>query len=130
MLQAETARHKSFDIKIGGLGAFPTLRRPRVVWIGVEAPPTLAGLQKSIEAETIRLGYSPEDKPFSPHLTLARIAHNATPDEINLVGEALMKAPSGEIGTIRVDAVRLFRSDLRPGGAVYTQLFSAPLANG
>lgn len=130
MLQSEAARHKSFDIKIGGLGAFPTIRRPRVVWTGVAAPPALAGLQKSIEAATIRLGYAPEDKPFSPHLTLARIAHNATLEEVNQIGEALLKNQSGEIGTMRVEAVRLFRSDLRPGGAVYTQLFLAPLANG
>lgn len=130
MLQSESARHKSFEIKIGGLGGFPTIRRPRVVWVGVEAPPALAGLQKSIEGETIRLGYAPEDKPFSPHLTLARIGHNATPEEVHQIGEALSKAPSEEIGTVRVEAVRLFRSDLRPGGAVYTQLFSAPLANG
>ena len=55
VLKDETLRHKPFEISIGGLGAFPNLRKPRVIWVGVEAPPGLARLQAGIETETRRI---------------------------------------------------------------------------
>ncbi len=127
ILRSEVSRHRQFEIRVNGLGAFPSIRRPRVVWVGVEAPPTLLSLQRSIEAETVRLGYAPEERPFSPHLTLGRVAHNATPEEVRKVADALTALKVGELGCAVVDHVCLFRSDLQPGGAVYTPLFSTPL---
>jgi RNA 2',3'-cyclic 3'-phosphodiesterase len=127
LLRSEVSRFRSFEICVGELGAFPSIRRPRVIWIGVEAPPTLTALQRAIETETVRLGYAIEERPFSPHLTLGRVAHNATPEEVHKVADILAKIKVGELGKAVVDHVRLFRSDLQPGGAVYTQLFSTPL---
>ncbi|HEY9087085.1 MAG TPA: RNA 2',3'-cyclic phosphodiesterase, partial [Anaerolineaceae bacterium] len=105
-----------------------SIRRPRVIWVGVEAPPTLAAMQRAIETETVRLGYAAEDRPFSPHLTLGRVAHNASPDEVRKVADTLVSVKVGELGRATVDSVRLFRSDLQPGGAVYTPLFTTYLA--
>ncbi len=127
MLQGEANRHTSFELTIGGLGAFPNARRPRVIWIGTEAPAELSVLQKAIEAETRRLGYPAEERPFSPHLTLGRIAQNARPDEIAQVARALGEMTVGTLGQVRVDRIHLFRSDLRPSGAVYTSLYDFPL---
>jgi len=127
ILQSEASRHKCFDVSIGGLGAFPSIRRPRVIWIGVQAPGNLLSLQRSIEAETLRLGYAAEDRPFSAHLTLGRVSHSANPEEIRQIGDMLDKFKVGFLGAIQVDRVRLFRSDLQPGGAVYTTLFTASL---
>lgn len=127
ILRAEVSRFKPFEIRVGGLGAFPSMRRPRVVWVGVEAPPTLQALQRAVETETVRLGYAAEDRPFSPHLTLGRVAHNATPDEVRKVADILVRLKVGELGTATVDHVRLFRSDLQPGGAIYTPLYTTML---
>jgi len=127
LLQNETIRHRCFEISIGTLGAFPTLRRPRVIWVGVQAPNDLVALQHSIEGETVRLGYIAEERPFSAHLTLARISHNATPEEVRNTGDMLSGMKVGDLGKVWVDSVCLFRSDLQPGGAVYTPLFTAPL---
>ena len=129
LLQAETARHHCFDIDVGGIGAFPTNRRPRVIWIGIQAPPALMALQHAIESETVRLGYAVEERPFSAHLTLARVSHNATPEEVRKTGDVLTGYKVGQLGIVQVRTVRLFRSDLQPGGAIYTPLLTAPLSS-
>lgn len=127
IVTVEANRVSGFDLSVDGLGAFPTLRRPRVIWVGVQAPPTLLALQRNIDTETQRLGYAPEDRPFSPHLTLGRLAHNATPDEIRQVGDTLATCKATISTTVHVKTVVLFRSDLQPGGAVYTPIHVASL---
>jgi len=128
MLGNESAHHPKFSFVIGGLGAFPNIRRPRVIWVGVDAPPELGNLQRAIEAETRRLGYPGEERPFSPHLTLGRISQNARPDEVVHVARALGEMRIGELGRVVVDRLHLFRSDLNPNGSVYTSLHSFLLA--
>ncbi|HZW03347.1 MAG TPA: RNA 2',3'-cyclic phosphodiesterase [Anaerolineaceae bacterium] len=129
ILHAEAARRRSFEFEIGGIGTFPNLRRPRVIWVGVQAPAELIGLQRSIEGEAIRLGYNPDGRPFSPHLTLGRVNQNATPQEVRQISDVLLKQPSEKLGKVTVDRVVLFRSDLRPNGAVYTPLATAKLGH-
>lgn len=127
MLQSEAARHKAFDLHISGLGAFPNLRRPRVIWVGSQGPAELNTLQKVIEAETRQLGYPSEERPFSPHLTLGRISQSARPEEVTQLAHALGEMQVGDLGTVHVDHIHLFRSDLKPSGAVYTALNSFQL---
>ncbi len=127
MLRGEASRHSTFSFSVGRLGAFPNLRRPRVIWVGMEAPGELSNLQKAIEVETQRLGYPAEERPFSPHLTLGRISQNASPDEVSHVAHVLGEMNVETIGQVEASQVHLFRSDLRPGGAVYTRLFSFDL---
>jgi 2'-5' RNA ligase len=126
-LQTEAARHPAFEFSVGGLGAFPSPRRPRVIWVGVEAPAELAGLQRGVETEMARLGYSPEERSFSPHLTVGRVTRNADPGELRSLSNLLETHKVGFLGVTRVQAIHLFRSDLQPSGAVYTCLYSAPL---
>ncbi len=127
MLLTETAQHPPFDIEIGNLGVFPDRKRPRVLWIGVQAPEALHALQRGIEAAAALLGYEPERRPFSPHLTIGRVNQRLTGEERQRVREALGNTHVGSLGRAVVEAVHLFRSDLKPGGAVYTPLFSAAL---
>lgn len=127
MLEAEAGRHAPFTFTVGGLGAFPNTRRPRVVWIGSEAPPDLGALQHAIDLETQRLGYPGEDRPYSPHLTLGRINQNAQPDAVAQLARVLGEMKVGLLGEVSVDAVHLFQSDLRPTGSVYTSLYRFPL---
>ncbi len=127
MIAREAETHPQFDLQIGGLGSYPTSKRPRVLWVGLHAPADLASLQKSIEAGASRLGYEQEERPFSPHLTLGRVRQNLSPAELPKIRAALDNIQLGNIGTARVDSVQLIRSDLQPSGSIYTRLFSAPL---
>ncbi|MCI0519948.1 MAG: RNA 2',3'-cyclic phosphodiesterase [Chloroflexi bacterium] len=127
LLAAETARHGEFEIQVSGLGAFPNTRRPRVIWIGIQAPDDLIILQRRIEEDAARLGYPAEERGFTPHLTLGRVARNAAIGDLRQIGEAIEAAKVGLLGASRVQAVKLFRSDLRPSGAVYSCLFAASL---
>ena len=127
MLQAEAKEHPPFELSVGGLGAFPNLHRPRVVWVGIQAPPELAALQSGIESKMEVLGYPREEHPFSPHLTLGRVTRNANNTEARQVGDVLGATKVGFLGVVRAGEVRLFKSDLKPGGSVYTCLFTAPL---
>jgi 2'-5' RNA ligase len=125
VLQTEAANHPSMVICVGGVGAFPKVRNPRVIWVGVEAPPELETLQRGIDIQTARIGYAPDQRPFSPHLTLGRVSRNASPQEIRKIGDVLKECKVGFLGVTRVNAVHIFRSDLQPGGAIYSRLFTA-----
>jgi 2'-5' RNA ligase len=128
MLKTESAGHHPFEISVGGSGAFPNSHRPRVVWVGVEAPPELAAVQNGIVNAMDRLGYHSEDRSFSPHLTLGRVSRNASPQDMRAISKALETTRVGFLGAACVQEICLFRSDLRPTGAVYTQIFCAPLS--
>jgi len=127
ILQAEATRHHPLEISVGGIGAFPSLHRPRVIWVGVEAPQELSNIQVGIEAEMARLGYAREERDFSPHLTLGRVSRNATPAEIRSIGNVLGALKVGFLGAASLAEVHLYKSDLNPDGALYTRLFSTPL---
>jgi len=127
MIKSEISSHNQFEISIGGAGAFPNNRQPRVIWVGVEGPQELLIIQNGIETAAARLGYVKEERAFSPHLTLGRISRNATSPDIKLISQILEKTRIGFLGATWVDQVHLYRSDLRPAGAVYTKIFSTPL---
>ena len=127
MLSVEVGQHAAFVLKFGGLGTFPNSRRPRVIWIGIQAPAELEALQHGIEAAAATLGYPSEGRPFSPHLTIGRVKQQVRAAGIQKIRSALEQTKVGALGTAQVSAVHLFKSDLKPSGAVYTKLFSAPL---
>jgi 2'-5' RNA ligase len=129
ILGSVVSTHHSFEISAGGLGAFPKIHQPRVIWIGLEVPPELLAIQHNLELETARLGYAREERQFSPHLTLGRVSRNATPAEIQRIAKVLETTKVGFLGATRVRTVYLFRSDLSPNGATYTRIFPAPLAD-
>jgi 2'-5' RNA ligase len=127
MLSAEAAQHSCSEMQVKGIGSFPNSRRPRVIWIGLQAPPVLESLQHSIESASARLGYGADEKSFSPHLTVGRVKQNLSAPEIQRIRAALEETQIGLLGIVQVDAVHLFKSDLHPSGSVYTKLFSAPI---
>jgi len=129
MLNAEVEQHRVFEMGFGGLGAFPNPKRPRVIWIGIQAPAGLEALQHGIEAAAATLGYPPEKRPFSPHLTIGRVKQKVSSSGIQKIRSVLEETQVGSLGSAMVTAVHLFKSDLKPTGAVYTKLFSAPLKN-
>jgi len=128
-LRQEVGRCQSFEIRISGLGAFPNTHRPRVLWTGVQAPAELAALAQAVESATVPLGFPTEDRPFSPHLTLGRVSQHASPDEVTAIGALIAKTVIGELGKAWVENLTLFRSDLRPTGAIYSAIDHPKLAN-
>lgn len=128
IIRAEAVDREEMVISLGGVGAFPKMRHPRVIWVGVEAPEELNSLQRGIDKQTARIGYARERRAFSPHITLGRVSRNATPDEVRIIGDVLCNQKIGFLGVARIREVHLYRSDLKAGGAVYSRLFSAPCA--
>lgn len=128
ILQAEAASHSTFEISVGGFGVFPNVIRPRVIWVGVEAPDELANLQRRIDMETARLGYAPDQREFTPHLTFGRVSRNASPKQVRKVSSILRNFNLGFLGAARITEVSLFRSDLGPDGAVYSKMYCAELS--
>ena len=111
-------------VRIRNLGFFPNARAPRIFWCGIDAP-GLAGLAAATDGATAALGMARETRPFSPHLTLARIK-----DRANV--EALLRAIAGlastEFGGFEARSFFLYLSQLRPSGSVYTKLAEFPLS--
>jgi 2'-5' RNA ligase len=129
MIQADVSNHHQFEISVGGSGAYPNIHQPRVIWVGVEAPQELSAIHNEIEATTARLGYAREERAFSPHLTLGRVSRNTTSQDVKAISQYLEKTRVGFLGATWIDKVHLYRSDLHPSGAVYTQIFSSSLKN-
>ena len=129
MLETEAGKHATFDATIEGFGCYPNARRPRIFWVGLEAPPSLASLHHDLSAAAARLGYPAEDRDFSPHLTIGRVRQNATATELQKIRAEVERLQLGELGTTRVDSIHLFKSDLLPTGSVYTKLFTAQLGS-
>ena len=117
-----------FRLEIGGLGAFPNMRRVQVVWVGIAGDlDRLQLLQKRVESKMAELGFPPEGRAFTPHLTLARVRDNATPDQRQALGQIIAGIKLESSLIVDVNSVSLMRSQLNPSGAVYTELHSFAL---
>jgi 2'-5' RNA ligase len=127
MLRQEAEAVPCFNIHLTGLGSFPSLKRPRVIYIGIQAPPATDALQRGIESASRRLGYESEERPFSAHLTLGRVKQNVTATDQQKIRRAIESTQVDLLGSARVDSVHLYKSELKPSGSVYTRLYSAPL---
>ncbi|MBC7188086.1 MAG: RNA 2',3'-cyclic phosphodiesterase [Calditrichaeota bacterium] len=115
-----------FEVSIAGVGAFPNFRQPRVLWVGIEEPTgRLKTLARAIEEELRPLGFPPEGRDFSPHLTLGRVKD---PRGVESVVRALQQA-NFAAGTFVAHEVRVMKSDLKPTGAEYTALHHIALSS-
>jgi 2'-5' RNA ligase len=118
----------TFDIQIGGIGAFPNLKRVQIVWMGLSGDLVkLDQLHMRIEANLIPLGFTAETRPFTPHLTIARLRNYASPEIRQKLGELITATPFEEQYTINVNTVYLVRSQLTPQGPIYSRIGSVRL---
>ncbi|HWR65694.1 MAG TPA: RNA 2',3'-cyclic phosphodiesterase [Bellilinea sp.] len=122
LLQAESTAYHSFSAEVASVGAFPNSKRPRVIWVGFQAPAVLNELVASIESAARSIGIQPEERGFSPHLTLGRVKKDASPADILNLGAALKSIDVGSLDGFSVTHFTLFRSDLRPQGPLYSVL--------
>jgi 2'-5' RNA ligase len=120
----------AFDLSLGGLGRFGKPDAPRVIWLGVEGNKTaLNKLQQTVEKALNPLGFPPENRPYSPHLTLARVPEFLGREERNALVRLLERytgSPEVQFGNFSIDEVVLMESDRRPDGAVYTPIIHFP----
>jgi len=108
-----------FSLAAGGVGGFPGLKTPRVIWVGIKECTALAELQKNIDERLVELGFEKEDRPFHPHLTLCRI--KSAPAG-RIVGKAASELAHEANVVFKADSFVLFKSELSPKGAKYSVL--------
>ncbi len=124
-LAAAAAEARPLALELKGAGGFPSARRPRVVWAGVGGEVVaLAGLAAGLGRRLAPLGFPPEDRPLSPHLTLGRAREGRGAPGL---GGALAQVASLEGAPWRAEALVLYRSHLSPAGARYQALDRFPL---
>jgi 2'-5' RNA ligase len=118
----------SLSLEIRELGVFPNPRRVQIVWVGVSGETEkLARIQQRIESKLERLGFPPEGRRFTPHLTLARLRDRATPDQRAKLGQLIAETEFDAAPSFKVDSVNLMKSQLTPEGPIYTRLSVAAL---
>jgi 2'-5' RNA ligase len=133
----EAARRSSsgiepFILHFAGLGAFPSERVPRVLWVGLRDDAGMASLRQlsaRLEHELVERGFEPEERAFSPHLTLARVRDGASTVDRRHLGDTLtrIQAEHQIKGRFDVRSLAVMRSDLGRNGPVYTPMARAPL---
>jgi 2'-5' RNA ligase len=109
-----------FAVKIQGIGAFPNPRYPRVLWAGItQGADRLQSIFNQLEPRLQSLGFVPDPKGFSPHLTIARVKSGRNKAEL---AKYITENANYEFGIIRAQCLRLKRSDLTPKGPIYSIL--------
>lgn len=110
-------------VRYGNIGAFPAMRDPRILWVGIEEPAgTLLRLRESLDGALVRLSIPREEKPFHPHVTLGRVRSRRGIDDLITA----MKSTTFESPPATLKELLLIKSELRPAGSVYTTLRTFP----
>ncbi len=119
------ATHGPVALKFHGLGFFPNERRPRVLWVGMDAPQSLIGLVAAVEAVLAGAGFARGEREFRPHLTLARSTSATASPQLR---EAIATLPARQFGMMDASTFHLVESRIKSAGPEYTTLESFPLA--
>jgi 2'-5' RNA ligase len=121
VIENTTGGVSPFSLRLGTLGAFPGTRRPRVLWIGVDGDvAALVKLQQEIERDLETGGFRMESRPYSPHLTMGRFRDPVKSSGLERTLENVKDVYQAK--SFLAEGLTLFKSDLKPGGAVYTAL--------
>lgn len=116
-VETATRGARPFQLPVSGFGAFPSVERPRVIWVGCEGVPALELLQHHVEREMERLGFAVEGRPFRPHVTLGRAKQDGSPARFRGL-PSIMDGLAYE-GDTPVRSLELMESRLGPDGAAY-----------
>jgi 2'-5' RNA ligase len=117
-----------FDIGVSGLGVFPDLKRVRIVWVGLTGElAKLEQFQQRIEAGLAPLGFPPEGRPFTPHLTIGRVRDYARPDDRLALGELIGGMSLDGEYKVGLNAVHLIKSQLTREGPIYSKISTVAL---
>jgi len=125
-LANEAQRVKPFSISFTKLGIFPNPKKPRIIWIGVDSPPILGDFQSKIESLASRQGILIEQRPFSPHITLGRISDRNSFLNIENLIFGINSINVSTIEKVNINSIKIFKSDLKPDGPIYTAIYNIP----
>jgi len=117
------APYSSFYIRITDVGCFPSGKRPRVIWVGMEESKSLINLYEDISNEMVKFGYKKEERGFTPHVTIGRVKSNRN------MGELLSRLEEFKVADFpdfEVRNIKLMKSELKPSGAKYYTLAEIP----
>ncbi len=103
-------RHAPFEARARGLGAFPDLEAPKVLWVGVDGSDPLAKLQRELESAMVDLGLEKEERPFHPHVTIGRVRESVALPDWN---------SSAELGASTLNEIIVYESRTHEAGAEY-----------
>lgn len=120
IVESQPAHH----VRLAGLGAFPSIRRPTVIWVGVDHAEVLCRLAEELELGLAPFGFVPEGRAFQPHLTLLRVK-SRPPEQLFAL---LAEEANAEFGMVPVDKIEFLQSELTRGGSRYTVLATFALA--
>jgi 2'-5' RNA ligase len=128
-LDGVASKQASFTVTTNGLGCFPTMKKPRVIWVGFakDEVARLGDLNRAVEAAIAPLGFPTEARPFSPHLTLGRVRKEASPAVAARVGEAVGAVKDVPRLADSIQAILFIKSELKPSGPEYTVLYHTGL---
>ena len=113
----------SFSLAAGGVGVFPGIKRPRVIWVGLGGQTeSLFAVQRQLEDNLAAIGFAKEKRPYKGHLTLGRFRQAVDPHTISRVIQEHADLKSEDF---TADRIILFQSDLKPAGPVYSELKTA-----
>lgn len=117
-----------FHLEVTEVGAFPNLRQPRVLWVGIKGEiDKLVAWQQRLDNGLVPLGFAREARAFTPHLTLARLREGCSPGDRRDFGEMVAKTPVEVSYKFNVTGLNFMKSQLLPGGAVYSRLAEVKL---
>lgn len=123
VMEELSKKFEPFELEVGGVGAFPNLRNPRVLWVGLGGDiDRLQVLHTSLEEKLIRLGFTKESRVFTPHLTLARLREHVSADQRHAFSDLISRRSVWLGCRFVVAAMSLMKSQLLPSGAVYTRM--------
>ena len=129
-LQSSIEASQPFTLTLGGLGAFPNMRRPRILWVGVQGDtePLSAMHRRLGQALNTAIDFTPEKRPYSPHLTIGRIKQGVPSRHIKQLSQSLeTEQAAGRLIKFDVTHISLIKSELKPTGSIYTPLVQTQL---
>ncbi len=119
-IEMQKTQFKPFPVQFMGLGVFPSLSYPRVLWAGIaQGAEQLQNIFNQIEPRLLNLGFAPERNGFSPHLTIARVRSARNKPQL---ADFVTNNAKCDFGSVEADCLRLKRSELTPKGPIYTTL--------
>jgi RNA 2',3'-cyclic 3'-phosphodiesterase len=118
--EMQKIQFKPFPVQLTGLGVFPSLNYPRVLWAGIaQGASQLGTIASQLESRLQGLGLTPEANPFSPHLTIARVRSVRNKPQL---ADFVTKNAKYDFGAVEARCLRLKRSELTPNGPIYSTL--------
>jgi len=127
ILSSSLKRTPSFNIEIGGLGIHPNKNKPRVIWLNIACDQELIDIHQNLNMALVPAGIEPENRKYSPHLTIARIRKQTGKDTRQEVGRTLAQFRVDRLDKVTINEIILYKSELTRNGPIYTPLLTQPL---